>query len=292
MMMVPLLLVSSPGFASALLAIHRRRHRIVAVRPSRRAARSTLRASTGSDVGSMRVSEMREELKELGVDYSDCFDKESLMVRLQEAREGKVRPKAKAASPRPSETTREEEVPAATLVGKEIDEDEKAAMLQELRAMKVRELREALASRNIRWAGLLEKEDLVQAVLKARLEAARFSATGKIAPGRVADLTADQVRRELRASSLSTPMLLDVYAVWCGPCQLMAGQLKDAAADLGDRIRMAKMDSDKYPELSSELKVQGLPSLILFDESGNELDRIEGALMKDQLIEWIESKIR
>ena len=86
-------------------------------------------------------------------------------------------------------------------------------------------------------------------------------------------------------------MLVDVYATWCGPCQLLQGQLKDVAAHMQDKLRMVKMDSDKYPTLSSQLRVQGLPTLILFDRQGQEIDRIEGALMKERLIQWIEMNI-
>ena len=50
------------------------------------------------------------------------------------------------------------------------------------------------------------------------------------------------------------------------------------------------MDSDKYPQIAGKLAVEGLPTLILFDMAGTEVDRIEGALQENQLIEWIESK--
>lgn len=67
----------------------------------------------------------------------------------------------------------------------------------------------------------------------------------------------------------------------------MSPILEQSAADMMG-IRFAKMDSDAHPAESSSLKVQGLPTLILFNK-GKEIDRVEGALMKDQLKEWIES---
>lgn len=155
--------------------------------------------------------------------------------------------------------------------------------------MTVKDLRQELASRNLRWAGLLEKGDLVQAVLKARQAAAHFSATGKISPGQAVTLTGEDVEVELQ-SGISAPLLLDVYAVWCGPCQMMAPQLQLAAADLGDRVRVVKMDSDKYPQQAGALRVQGLPTLVLFKD-GKEVDRLEGALMKDKLVQWVESRL-
>jgi thiol-disulfide isomerase/thioredoxin len=53
-----------------------------------------------------------------------------------------------------------------------------------------------------------------------------------------------------------TPLLLDVFATWCGPCKLIAPQLEALAAKAGDRCRFAKLDSDAEPQISSELNVQ------------------------------------
>ena len=66
----------------------------------------------------------------------------------------------------------------------------------------------------------------------------------------------------------------------------MATQLTQVAQDLGSTFRIAKMDSDKYPDWASTLRVQGLPTLILFHgQTGKEIHRIEGAMMKDSLIQ-------
>ncbi len=69
----------------------------------------------------------------------------------------------------------------------------------------------------------------------------------------------------------------------------MAPQLDEAAAFLGDKVRVAKLDSDQHPDWAGKLRVQGLPTVIVFDgQSGKELERVEGALMKDQLIQLAE----
>jgi len=265
-------------------------------------------ATTDEEVSRLRVSEIRAALNELKVDYSDCFDKESLMQRLRDARDGTEVQTESSSAPTAdnkkedanatckvdstSSTTSSSSTKTATTSSKTIIMDE-AALLEELRAMRVKELRQELASRNLRWAGLLEKEDLVKAVLQARLKAAHFSVTGLVTPGQVADLNAQQVQQEIKGgSTTTTPLLLDCYATWCGPCQLLQGQLKEVAADMQDRVRIVKMDTDKNQEMASQLRVQGLPTIVLFDASGKELDRIEGALMKDQLIQWMESKLR
>lgn len=257
-------------------------------RPSSSSCRSS--ATTDDGLARLRVKELRGELDTLGVDYHDCFDKESLVSRLREARSGQVATKA---SPRPS-TSRDDEEPSvpssqpepSTTTRTVIDN---SALLQEIKALSVKELRQELASRNRRWAGLLEKSDLVSAVYEARLAAHHFSATGQLTPGQVTALTGHEVEQEI-AAAVETPLLLDVYAVWCGPCQMMAPILGQVAEALGDGVRVAKMDSDEYPEVAGRLRVNGLPSLILF-RGGREVARVEGAMMKDQLIEWVESKL-
>ena len=72
----------------------------------------------------------------------------------------------------------------------------------------------------------------------------------------------------------------------------MANQLKQVAQELGSSIRIVKMDSDQYPQQASTLRVQGLPTLILFDGfTGQEIHRIEGAMMKDNLIQVLKQYI-
>ena len=229
----------------------------------------------------LSVAEIKKELTENGVSFADCFDKESLLLRLTESR---VKAANDTSNPPTRPTDGDDENENAPTTTTELDG---ASILEEIRAMTVRELREELSRRNRRWAGLLEKEDLVQDVYNARMSAIHFSATGLIAPGEVGELTGEELVEEL--TKTDSPLLLDAYATWCGPCQMMAPQLVEAAKDFGDRVRVVKMDTDKHPEQASALKVQGLPTLILFI-NGKEHDRIEGALMKNQLMQWVESK--
>jgi thioredoxin len=260
-------------------------------------------------------------LPQLRVDYSDCFDKESLLKRLEDAIEGKIPTRGGDASkevasvPEPavvgaddrdnnaSTTTQPnadtttatqdnaQSVAAASKQKEEAIVFDEAKVYEEVRGMKVKELREELAKRRLRWADLLEKSDLVRAVVQARKTASNFSS--HITPGTVADLTEEQVQDELqqRGGAATTPLLLDVYATWCGPCKMMAKELAGAATEWHDRVRLAKMDSDKYPRLASTFKVQGLPTIILFDANGQEVDRLEGALPKAQLMQWVENKL-
>ena len=67
---------------------------------------------------------------------------------------------------------------------------------------------------------------------------------------------------------------------------MMAPFLEEAASELDDKVRVAKMDSDQNPIWPSKLKVEGLPTVLVFDgQTGNILERVEGAMMKDQLVQ-------
>jgi thioredoxin len=79
------------------------------------------------------------------------------------------------------------------------------------------------------------------------------------------------------------PVLVDFYATWCGPCQMMATILTQVNDHLKGQIKIVKIDSDKYPQLASKYHIAALPTLILF-KGGQPVDRIEGVLPTDQLV--------
>mmetsp|Transcript_38156 Transcript_38156/g.50266 ORF Transcript_38156/g.50266 Transcript_38156/m.50266 type:complete len:168 (+) Transcript_38156:248-751(+) len=87
---------------------------------------------------------------------------------------------------------------------------------------------------------------------------------------------------ELEFQDWSKPMLLDVYAKWCGPCQLLIPELDKLSDKMGDRLRIVKLDSDAYPQISNAFRVRGLPTL-MFLKDGELKARIEGALPAEEL---------
>ncbi|MDX2232297.1 MAG: thioredoxin [Leptolyngbyaceae cyanobacterium bins.349] len=86
------------------------------------------------------------------------------------------------------------------------------------------------------------------------------------------------------------PVLVDFYATWCGPCQMMAKILVQVNAELKEHLQIVKVDTDRYPEIASQNQIQALPTLVLFKQ-GKPVDRIEGVLTADQLIPRLRSLI-
>ncbi|MBZ9629589.1 thioredoxin [Salegentibacter sp. LM13S] len=85
------------------------------------------------------------------------------------------------------------------------------------------------------------------------------------------------------------PVLVDFYADWCGPCKTLAPILKDVKAELGDGVKIVKIDVDKNQELAGKYQVRGVPTMILF-KNGEQLWRQSGVLQKAEIIEVINSK--
>jgi len=85
-----------------------------------------------------------------------------------------------------------------------------------------------------------------------------------------------------------TPVLVDFFAEWCGPCKQMSPVLKDFATRMGDRVRILKIDVDKSPAAASSYRVQGVPTFILF-KRGEVLWRQSG-MVSPQILEQVVNK--
>jgi len=86
----------------------------------------------------------------------------------------------------------------------------------------------------------------------------------------------------------NTPVLVDFYATWCGPCQMMSPILDQVGASLRDRVRVVKIDTDRYPTIASQYQIQALPTLVLF-KNGQPVERIEGVVNANQLVPHLAS---
>lgn len=83
------------------------------------------------------------------------------------------------------------------------------------------------------------------------------------------------------------PVLVDFYATWCGPCQMMAPILEQVNAQLKGKLKVVKIDSDRYPQIASRYEIQALPTLVLF-KGGQPAERIEGVLEAEQLVQRLQ----
>jgi thioredoxin len=81
-------------------------------------------------------------------------------------------------------------------------------------------------------------------------------------------------------------VLVDFYATWCGPCQMMSKILEQVNSELQGQLKIIKIDTDRYPQIASQQQVQALPTLVLFKD-GKSVDRLEGVLSAEQLIDRI-----
>ncbi|MDX2272402.1 MAG: thioredoxin [Cyanobacteriota bacterium] len=87
-----------------------------------------------------------------------------------------------------------------------------------------------------------------------------------------------------------TPVLVDFYASWCGPCRLMAGVLDQVKAEVGERVAIVKVDTEKYPQIAMQWQINALPTLILF-KNGQPIDRIEGVLQPKVLVDRLQQQV-
>ena len=86
------------------------------------------------------------------------------------------------------------------------------------------------------------------------------------------------------------PVLVDFHAEWCGPCKMMAPELKRFAESNKEKVRVLKVDIDKNRETAQHFNIQGVPTLILF-KKGKVLWRQSGAMNAQQLSGIVNSKL-
>jgi len=84
------------------------------------------------------------------------------------------------------------------------------------------------------------------------------------------------------------PVLVDLWATWCGPCRVVAPGVERAAREFAGRLKVVKVDVDKAPAVAARYHAQSIPTLLVLD-AGRETARQIGAVPPARLIQWLES---
>jgi len=95
--------------------------------------------------------------------------------------------------------------------------------------------------------------------------------------------------REIKESAL--PFLVDFWAQWCGPCQMLGPTLEQIAADFKGRANVGKVNVDENPNLAGKFGVMSIPTLILF-VGGQEKERLVGVIPKERLVQLLENYLK
>ncbi len=77
-------------------------------------------------------------------------------------------------------------------------------------------------------------------------------------------------------------VMIDFWAVWCGPCRMIAPTVEELAKEYAGKVKVVKLNTDENPEIASRYKIMGIPTLMFF-KSGQKVDQIVGAVPKPQL---------
>lgn len=100
-----------------------------------------------------------------------------------------------------------------------------------------------------------------------------------MAEGVLSVTTATWEQEVLQAPSL---VMVDFWAVWCGPCRMIAPTVEELAKEYAGQVKVAKLNTDENPDIASKYKIMGIPTIMFF-KAGQKVDQVVGAVPKPQL---------
>ena len=109
-----------------------------------------------------------------------------------------------------------------------------------------------------------------------------------MASDKVVTLSEDNWEQEVLKSD--TPVLVDFWAQWCGPCRMVAPVLDQIANEMDGKVRVAKLDVDSNQKIAYQFQVSSIPTFILF-KNGQMADRMMGAMPKSAFQSFIERNL-
>lgn len=83
-------------------------------------------------------------------------------------------------------------------------------------------------------------------------------------------------------------IMVDFWAVWCGPCRIIAPTVEELAKEFSGKVKVLKLNTDENPDIASRYKIMGIPTIMFFKD-GQKIDQIVGAVPKPQLKAKMES---
>ena len=104
------------------------------------------------------------------------------------------------------------------------------------------------------------------------------------------DVTVQNFEAEVIAASMQTPVLVDFWATWCGPCKSLGPVLEQLEAEYDGRFKLAKIDSDKEQELAAAFGIRSIPTCILM-KNGQPVDGFAGALPAGQVRQFLDKHV-
>jgi thioredoxin 2 len=99
------------------------------------------------------------------------------------------------------------------------------------------------------------------------------------------EVTDDTFAKEVENSPV--PVLVDIWAPWCGSCRMLAPTINQLASEMAGRVKVAKLNVDENPQTAGRFNISGIPAMLIF-KNGREVDRIVGLAPKPQIAQHLQ----